>query len=264
MPSRDEFMSKKPTFKAQVNGLFGKGKTHFSMTFPKVFYLGTEPGGLDILQVEGNKSLLNNLVHYDYFLPSTAQEIKQMYQENVGTIYLAARKAKEMYATGEVETLVLDNLTYLSEKFWSYINLYDKVISAKTGNIDTQAMYGNLARWLFKFITMEIVNFPGNVVVTCHLKKESDEAMEDKIDKSVEIVPNILGGFRNQAEGIFGASLYLDREMSADGKSSKFIAYCQETKAFGSKILAKNRYGLPVKVENVSYQSLLEAIKATK
>jgi len=268
MPNKEEFRSKKPTFKIQLNGLFGTGKTHFGLTFPKVFYIGTEPGGLDLLHVAVNNPLLDNLVEYEYFLPSTHEEVRGMFKEpsgkdEGGAIYKAARRAKELYAKGEVETLFLDNLTYTSEKFWLYINTFQKVISAKTGNVDTQGMYGELARWLFRFISMEIVNFPGNVIVSCHLKRESEEAMEDKIDKSADISPNILGGFRNQSEGMFGASLYLDREITPDGKP-KFIAYCQKARAMGSTINAKNRYGLPVKVENVSYQTLMESVKQIK
>lgn len=264
MPTKDEFLAKKPTFKVQLNGLFGSGKTHCALTFPKVYYLGTEPGGLDFLHLPENKDLLNNLVEYEYFLPNSNDEIKKMFEPEKGSLYLAARRAKELYLKGEIETLVFDNLTYGAEKFWSYLNLFQKTISSKTGNIDTQAMYGELGRWLYKFISMEIVNFPGNVIVTCHLKHESEEAMEKKIDQSSDIAPNIIGGFRNQSEGMYGASIYLDRELSADGKFTKFVAYCQKVRAMGTTLNAKNRYGLPAKVENVSYQTLVNSTKKEK
>lgn len=262
MPTKEEFLAKKPTFKIQVNGMYGSGKTHFGMTFPKVYYLGTEPGGLDILQIPANKLLLDNLVEYDYLLPNNKEELKLMYEPDKGAIYLAARKAKELQKQAKVETLFLDNLTYTAEKMWQYINTFNSVLSPKTGNLDLQSMYGLLRSRLYNFFSMEIVNFPGNVVYSAHLLKESEEAMEDKIDKAAEISPSCLGSFRNLSEGLIGASLYLDRELGIDGKTSKFVAYCQRTRAMGTTINAKNRYGLPVKVENVSYVTLMDAVQS--
>lgn len=262
MPSKEDFLGKKPTFKAQVNGLFGSGKTRFGFTFPKIFYIGTEPAGIENLRQPENKPLLDNLIEYEMFLPSDDKEVKQQYEPDKGSIYLSCLKAKEMAKKGEVETLFIDNLSYFAEKAWMYISLFDKQYSAKTGNVDTQAMYGSLGRNLFKFVSMYVANFPGNVIIACHLKRESDEAMEGKLDKSADISPNIVGGFRNVAEGLFGASIYLDRELQADGKTSKFIAYCQKSKvnSLGSVVNAKNVYGLPARVENVSYQVLMDAV----
>lgn len=264
MPNKEEFLAKKPTFKVQVNGLFGSGKTRLGFTFPKVFYIGTEPAGIENLRQEENKPLLSNLVEYEMFLPSNDVEVKQQYEPDKGGIYAACSKAKEMAKKGEVETLFIDNLSYFAEKAWMYISLFDKQFSAKTGNLDTQSMYGSLGRNLFKFVSMYVANFPGNVVISCHLKRESEEAMEGKLDKSADIAPNLIGGFRNVAEGLFGASIYLDRELQSDGKTTKYMAYCQKCKvpSLGSMVSAKNVYGLPVKVEDVSYKKLLEAISA--
>lgn len=266
MPSKEQFLEQKPRFKAQVNGLFGSGKTRFGFTFPKLFYIGTEPAGIENLRQEENKHLLTNLVEWQMFLPSDDKEVKQQYEPDKGEIYQACLKAKEMAKKGEVETLFIDNLSYFAEKAWMYISLFDKQYSAKTGNLDTQGMYGTLGRNMFKFVSMYVANFPGNVIISCHLKRESEEAMEDKLDKSADIAPNIIGGFRNVAEGLFGASLYLDRELQIDGKTSKFIAYCQKSKvpSLGSVVNAKNVYGLPAKVENVSYQVLVDAVKSVK
>ena len=267
MATREDFVNGGPTFRMQVNGMFGSGKSRLAMTFPKVFYVGTEPGGIDFLHLPENRELLGNLVEYEIVLPDENTDIRELLkdptvnktgQEEMGRIYKATRRGKELYTKGEVKTLVLDNLTYLAEMKWMEIDKYGKVFSAKTGNLDTQAMYGNLARWLYRFVLTEICTFKGNVVVTCHLRKESEEAMAEKLDKTQDVVPNILGGFRNQSEGMFGASIYLERKVEPD--KTRFIAYCEKVKAMGSTINAKNRYGLPAIVENVSYQTLMKAM----
>jgi hypothetical protein len=84
-------------------------------------------------------------------------------------------------------------------------------------------------------------------------------------------VPNILGGFRDECEGLFAASLYLERKSAtkpdAAGKpvtTTRYVCYTQQQMALGSKILAKNRYGLPPILENASYATIMAHIKSSK
>ena len=79
--------------------------------------------------------------------------------------------------------------------------------------------------------------------------------MERKVDKSTPVVSNILGGFREKIAGMFSASLYLEKKRVGDNKY-QYLARCQK----GGQRDAKNRYGLPEIVENVSYQSIIKAI----
>lgn len=240
----------KQTIKALINGPTGSGKTQFVFTCPKVAYAGTEPNGLDTAR--SNPSLLSNLAYADEFIPSPSEDIKVTFERLDAFITKAHADAK----SGLVETLALDNMSYLSENRWVYINKYEKLVTSQ-GALDTRGMYGTLGRWLYSFTLTRLLSFPGNVIVTSHIQMEGEEAMERKTDKSTPIVPNILGGFRSSADGLFSASLYLDKKKNADGKTYSYFARCQK----GAQMNAKNRYNLPEIVENVTYARIIEEIK---
>ena len=119
-------------------------------------------------------------------------------------------------------------------------------------------MYGILGRWLYQFVYTSFTAFPGNVVVTSHIKMEGEEAMKKKAIKDTDVVPDILGGFRNQAPGMFSIVMFLNKIIS--GEKKEYIARVEK----GNGQLAKNRYGLPDKVNDISYQTILEAINKKK
>jgi hypothetical protein len=54
----------------------------------------------------------------------------------------------------------------------------------------------------------------------------------------------IEGGFRNKVEGLFGASIYLERKLDANGKP-QYLAHANIKSAFQSVVEGKNRFGLP-------------------
>lgn len=281
----EEFSKLPSKLKFMVSGPFGCGKSYFSMSFPKVWYEGTEPSGVEFLKLPENAHLLANLVEHRECLVDPNQgraEIKALVEEfsaptlanrgvvKEGQIYTDLKEAHKAYRDGRIETLVFDNLTYLAQLFWTYINLIIRSdFETKDGKIDTLKMYGYLSSWLYRFMMTHIVSFPGNVVVTCHLKDESAEKLEKKRDKQVSVVPSILGGFRDLAEGMFTASIYLEKKMLriTDPKTSKvtdhltYWAYCDTQTAYGSKILAKNRHGLPPKIQDISYQVIMDVIR---
>jgi hypothetical protein len=275
MPTRADFEAAVPNVKIEVNGQFGSGKTTFALTFPRIYYIGTEPEGLEILRAPDGRHLLNNLVEYEqlYVDPDLPKDsIKEFVEERNGLLYKAVGRAREMAKKGLVNTLVIDNLTYISLLFWEYMTRYkaNDYLTDK-GLVNKLQMYGGLKSWLFRFIIAEVIPFKGNVVVTCHLKSESEEKLKKKKDASVDLVPNILGGFRDECEGLFAASLYLERKSAtkpdAAGKpvtTTRYVCYTQQQMALGSKILAKNRYGLPPILENASYQSIMDHIKSSK
>jgi hypothetical protein len=238
----------KQTLKVLANGGTGTGKTYLAFTFPKVAYIGTEPNGIDT--AKANPELLENLVYADEFIPSPTEDIKVTFERMDAFLTQAHKDAVE----GKVETLVLDNVTFLSENRWMFINQHQKLVTAQ-GALDTRGMYGTLSRWLYQFTLTKILSFKGNVVVTCHEQIEGEDAMERKVDKTTPVVPNILGGFREKIAGMFSASIYLEKKRSNDGKYS-YIARCQK----GNMRDAKNRYNLPEIVENVSYKSILGSI----
>ena len=280
-----EFAARKSTIKVMASSPFGAGKSYFAMSFPKVWYEGTEPSGVEFLKLPECAHLLANLVEHREVLVDPSQgrsEVKALVEEvnapvmcnrgvvKEGVIYSDLKAAHQAFKDGKVETLVFDNLTYLAQMFWTYINLVLRPdFETKDGKIDTLKMYGYLSSWLYRFMLTHVVSFPGNVVVTCHLKDESAEKLEKKRDKQVSVVPSILGGFRDLAEGMFTASIYLEKKMlrvtdPASGKVSDkltYWAYCDTQTAYGSKILAKNRHGLPAKMENITYQAIMQAIR---
>ena len=238
----------KQTIKAVVSGQTGTGKTYFLFTCPKIAYLGTEPNGLDT--AKSNPKLLDNLVWADEFIPSITEDIKITFDR----LDKATTKAHEDYEKGEIETLGLDNLTFLAQNRWIYINKYE-LQRSKSGEVDTRSMYGILSRWLYRFTVLQLLSFKGNVIVTCHEQTEGEEAMEGKVDKSMTIAPSILGGFRDMVGGMFSASLYLEKRRKGDNTYEYWVR-CQK----GNQREAKNRYNLPEMIQNVSYKTILDSI----
>lgn len=237
------------TLKLLINGESGTGKTRLALTFPKITYLGTEPNGLDV--VESEPELKKNIVMKEEFIPSPLEGIKSVFERLDKAIIQAHTAARE----GKVETLTLDNLTFLAQNRWIYINECEP-IKARDGSLDTRGMYGALGAWLYKFTLMNICSFPGNVVVTCHEQKDDDEDMKKVVDPTVPITPNILGGFRNKVAGMFSASLYLEvKRGMVNGK----VQYVYQARCLkGNQRNAKNRYGLPEIVQDVSYNMIMK------
>ena len=237
--------------KALVIGPPGSGKTHFCGTFPKSYWISTEPDGYESVDI--NPALRKNTFKQDYYIPSPIEDVKVTFDR----IQKDITEAYKLQAEGKIETLVLDNMTYLSENRWIYISKYEKEIS-KEGNLNQMVMFGKLNRWLYEFTLMNLCSFKGNVIVTSHIKQESDAAMEKKVGKD-DIVADILGGFRNQAPGMFSMVMFLDKVKGTDGKW-KYLARLNKSE----DKLAKNRYNLPDIVENISYQTILDVIIKSK
>ena len=247
----------KTNVKALVIAPPGCGKTHFCGTFPKSYWISTEPDGYETIEMK--KELRKNTVKQQNFIPEPmlvgdklVPNVKQTFIE----ISKACIEAHQMQKEGQIETLVLDNITYLSENRWIYVNQHEKEIS-KSGETDVRAMYGKLGRWLYEFVLMNFCSFKGNVVVTAHIKQEHEEALKRKVGNDDEVA-DILGGFRNQAPGMFSIVAFLDK-LKTD-KGYRYIARLDKS----NDKLAKNRYGLPEVMDNVSYQTIYDAIQKAK
>lgn len=237
--------------KVMAIGSSGVGKSHFAATFPKCYFLLTEPGGEDTWLT--NPELRNNVVGFDRFIPKDISDTKQVFEN----LEKACAEAKELALKGEIETVVLDNMTYLAENRFIYINQFEKEISTRTGEVNNQAMFGKLARWLYNFTLMKLTSLPCNVVLTVHEKLESDEAMEKKPDKNSPVVPSILGGFRDDAPGLVSLVLYLGKTSLGGGKY-KYVARTN----LGQGKNAKSRYpNIPEIIENISYNTIYSEIQ---
>lgn len=257
MITKEELKSgvKVPKFKILCNGGFGVGKTYFSMTFPNWAYAMIEPNG--IMTAMSNPNLIENMVHYEEFVPAKL-DLKLCF-ENLSNYLVKVRKD---ISEGKIETFILDNLSHLSENRWLYIEQYEPAITKK-GSVDKLAQYGNLGRWLYKFILCEVISLPCHVVVNVHTMdeeiEEENERGETKRKKTGNIITNTLGGFRHDAAGLFNATLFLEVDKLPQAQY-KYKAICKPT----AKYAAKNNIGLPQVVENISYQTLCEAIGLNK
>lgn len=240
-----------------VIGDTGSGKTYFASSFPKSYFLITEPSGEDTFMTV--PELRKNVIGFDRFIPSNTDDTKRLFAD----LDKACDNAREMAIKGEIETVVLDNLTYLAENRFVYINKFEPEYSPKTGELDTRSLYGKLSRWLYQFVLMKMLTIPANLVLTCHQKMESDEAMEKKPDKSTPVVPSILGGFRDDIGGMVSLILYLGKK--EEGGKYKYFARTN----MGQGKNAKSRYpNLPSVIENISYETIksniLKSITETK
>lgn len=283
MPSASEFKSKHPSFTMLLNAHFGSGKTHQAMTFPRVYAIGFDPSGLDILYQKGNEKLLTNLVWYEYLGNRNEAELREVFRENAKStdrtsVYGCLAHAEELAIKGEVNTLLIDGFTYLCDSRWQYICEFEEARSQTTSNLDPQAMYRNLGLSLQRFTSSNLLTMATrlglNVVLTCHLRRESQDTVQGsdklkgrsrKIALDSDIAPQVEGGFRNKVEGLVGASIYLDKKIGTDNKS-KYIAYCDKVIAWGTVVNAKNRYGLPQVLELAGgnlYESLMKSVNTT-
>ena len=235
--------------KILVNGGPGTGKSYFGIGCPKVAWLITEPGNLVLL--ETHPEMAKNVVWHEEFIPSPIEDIKKVFERLDAAILRAHMDFKE----GKIETLFLDNISYLFENRWMYLNQYER-LTGRDGVLDTRGMYGTLGRWGYKFTIMSLLSFAGNVIVSCHEMVEGEEAMASKVDKTTPIVPNILGGFREKIAGMFSASVYLDKKKLGENKYA-YAARCEK----GNMREAKNRLGLPEIVNDISYTSIMANLK---
>lgn len=247
MITREQLMTDKSKVKLKVllNGEFGAGKTFSAMTFPKWAYAQIEPNGL--MTAKSNPSLLENMVVADQFILSKDEDVKDTFAR----LSAFCTEMREMAKKGEIETLILDNLTHLSINRWSFIEKYEKAISPRTGKEDTQSVYGILSKWLYKFILTEVVSLPCHVVVCCHTQDEEEDDGTGKLVKTGRVISQTLGGFRNQAASLFNASLFLECKQNKGVYS--YTARCLPS----SGKAAKNNIGLPEVVENISYKQII-------
>jgi hypothetical protein len=277
MPTREDFIKKRPTFTALLSGYFGAGKTLQALSFPKAYVISIDPAGLEPLRQPKNAKFLANLVEYDELGRENQNDLKLLFAENVKStertsIYGCVERAKELAAKGEVETLVIDGGTYLVDLLWTKINELEQVKSANTGNIDSQSMYRNLGLGLYRMFAANLLTAASragmNLICTFHIKRESEEQMQGNTKKARKLMLNsdialqIEGGFRNKIEGLFGGSLYLEKSLDKTTGAIKYEAICDVSKAFQTVVLAKNRWGLPPRID-LSQKSLFEHLMDT-
>lgn len=248
MPTPQDLLTGKDKLWIKVASIAdsGEGKTHFAATFPKCLFLITGQG--EDITWKLKPHLLKNIVRWEYFIPNAPEDTKRTFAE----LSKMCLEAKEMANKGEIETIVLDNLTYLARDRWNYIQIHEKIAhTSKNGEFDALRAYGSLSQDLFNFCRYELLNINCNVVLNMHLKVENEEAMARKSDQSSPEVAAVLGGFRNELNGLVDLVTYLIKVPQPDG-SYKYMARCNKGKGKN----AKSRINLPPVIENISYQTL--------
>ena len=275
MPTKDDFIQRRPALTLNISGFFGTGKTLQSLSFPKCYVLSCDPAGLETIRQPDNAKFLANLVEYEELHNHQREELKELFRETAkpeerGSFYGCLAHAKQLAADGVIETLVIDGFTYFVDMKWRAINEYEVAKSSSTGNVDTQAMYRNLGLYLHRFVASDLMTVATrnrlNVILTTHLKRESEEQVHGnaniknrakKVMTNSDLAAQIEGGFRNKLSGLVGADLYLEKTLK-DGKIV-YDALCDMTRGYGGIVNAKNRYGLPARL-NLNTKTLYEAI----
>jgi hypothetical protein len=242
-------------------GVSGTGKTYNSLTFPKCYHISFGRGEEDTIL--SNPLLKENLVKTVSMLPLNDEDNKKKLDIDNGRTAELCKcidEARQMFKDGKVETLVIDPITYLAENLWMMIERY-YVLKSNNGVVNTMGMYGDLARRLYRILVMEIMNFPGNVIVNVHLKVEDEEALEKlpQAERENPYVPAILGGIRHEIKGWFSLVVYLEKQIKGTGYD-----YLSRTN-LGNQRMAKSRYPLPTIMSSLSYKDIMSAIeKANK
>lgn len=282
MPSRDELKAQRPVFTMVLNGYFGTGKTLQAHSFQKCYTISVDPAGLETLRQPRNSKFMDNLVWYEELHNENEAGLKRLFDEKANTskpehrysFYGCLAHAKELAAKGEIETLIIDGFSFLCDLIWQKICEFEEVRSEKTGNRDSQAMYRALGLYLQRFVASDILTIATrshvSVILTTHLKRESQEAVQGsesfknrarKVNLNSDIAPMVEGGFRNKLEGLVGASIYLDKKVGNNG--IEYSAICDIASAMSTIVMAKNRFGLPARLplnNTTLYQAIMDSL----
>lgn len=269
---KEQFLNK--PFSVWVNGPEKSGKTRLAMGFPKVFAATFDPSGLDLLLEPDNVHLLDNLI---YHCPMNGKPLNEVFafseQAGESGIYPAIALAKELAAQGTIKTFLLDGFTYLTSLKWAQICEAKGVDPTQKENMnkkdaDQRSWYDALGSYLDHLMLQNVFPLTSpphnlNVVVTCHVQRESDNTVSgvkdnrnpdlEKASKRLvnlqsDLSPQVIGGFRQRIGGMPSAHIYLEHRLSEkDGAETiDYLAYCKMTRSqsLDTVVKAGNRYGL--------------------
>lgn len=282
--SKEEFLNR--PFSIWVNGPEKSGKTRLAMGFPKVFATTFDTTGLDCLTEPENVHLLDNLV---YHAAMNGKSLRQVFQfsEEPGEegIYPAIALAKQLAREGKIKTFLLDGFTYLASLKWAQIcedNGVNPTEKEKMNrrDVDQRSWYDALGSYLDHLMLQNVFPLTSapynlNVVVTCHVQRESDNTVKGmqgsrntelaaqskrSVNLESDLSPQVIGSFRQRIGGMPSAHIYLEHKLVAATEDDvkrkratavgveilKYYAYCKMTRSqsFDTVIRAGNRYGL--------------------
>lgn len=290
-----------------VNGPDGSGKTRLALGFPGVMAVTADPTGLDILDDPANAALRENL---KWKVPLNGLPLTTMFRftEEAGedSIYGSVALARQLAKQGKIQTYFLDGFGYLTQLKWTQIceaKGIDPTAKEATNKqtVDSRQMYDALGSYLDHLMLQNIfplaVRDGLNVIVSCHVQRESKntvEGIQDNRNPEIErqskrlvnldsdISPQVLGGFRQRIGGLPSAMIYLEHRLEAatdaDVKAGRakqegaeilnYYAYCRQTRSasLDTVVKAKNRYGLgTLRLTDASfYKTLMRKINESK
>lgn len=258
MPDAKTFFADPLRFFIALVGEPGAGKTRQAATFPKIYAIsiGDSYGFKTVLEDPKNVHLRKNLIWHEALDLATKGEARDIFKvtddpDTRTSLYGCIAHAKAMAAKGEVETLVLDGLSFLAD--------FKGVELGKTsGNTegDRWAYFRQLKNdltWLMNTGIMPLVSrHKLSVVITMHLQRQDDEMKQRQASQEIDLLPRIEGGYRNAISGIPRAMIYLHQNIKVDGANQKleYLAFCQKVRVNKLGVIpAKNDYGLPPTID---------------
>lgn len=272
MPKAAEVLNQTGGIAVMLVGPAGAGKTLASLSFPRCFIVGFDPTGLDVLNEPRNALFKKNAVWIEILNGLPLDKVFACtVKPSFDSLYGCIASAVEMKARGEIDTLVLDGVTYLSHLKEQELE-ESLAANLKPGKyLDKWAVYRGLKQYLQQFFLQDLWPLAPrhglNVVVTCHMQRESVESIEGvdddgerkgkrQLDKRSDLAPQISGGFRHIIDGMPSAMIYLDHApevLKIDGADVESIVHTAYTKkcfvaAWDTQVKAKNRYGLPARL----------------
>lgn len=211
----------------------GSGKTKTLGTFPKPFVFDTD-GGLLTIYGQDIKSfpVTSDMDVYATFM-NMIQDIKHR---------------KGPFAQGGIlgdrKTIAIDSMSETA------IRMFAKIMEVQSK--DTRAAYQTLLSQLTTLTSLfrELKLYGYHVVATA-----GEDFRESNQSGIMEPVPLIPGGFRDYIAHQFDQSLWME-VMVQSGKAT-YNAYSLKEKGHA----AKDRIGLPQKVQNITFDMMKEALK---
>lgn len=217
-------------------GLTGSGKTHLIGTYKGIFVFDYDAGGL---------TLRKQKVHGQYlsFLQSRGC-VRRTFD-----VIDAALAKRPPFDKGDVETIAFDTLTDFSN-----MAVEDFMLQAGKDPLNAKPSYDEYGKLKANCIELgrrlKRLSSMYNVVVSAKCDIDKDEMTGAFVGG-----PILVGAYRGLIGGDFDEVYYLESETVKEEK--KYFAYTGKRTFYD----AKSRLGLPYRIENPSYEKIMQLAK---